>query len=368
MYKIIEIFGLYIGIELIHHGYLLYIINSVKNINLKRHHENKEKNFQIVKNNFFSILEDEYNINKVNNLDNLENLDIQSIYKNAKNFNFNIMDDNFIFITPYPLILRFYNTFGFIFDLFYYYCKDFDIKTSLDSIILIKNSLNPKAKLILIHTGMLGNVYKFKDIIDKLELEYSICICILRSTVNTFFWKNADIDLHINFLYKNIREYKNITIISHSFGAFAIEYMLKKIPDFANCVQKEILIQPGNVMSTGLIFLSSKYYSFVKYFNFISKYSPYTKHNFLFTWMIKSLAGKSTISSIKNIQGIRIYPRNFTGYLIISDNDPLINMNIKHPSYQEISYIFPNYKIISNNDYHGLSNKRAKLILECIYD
>ncbi len=91
-------------------------------------------------------------------------------------------------------------------------------------------------------------------------------------------------------------------------------------------------------------------------------------HNFVFAWMIKSLAGKSTISSIKTFDGIRIYPRIFKGYLIISEQDPLINFNRTHPSYQEIQYIFPNYKIISNNSYHGYENNDLSVVISCIQE
>ncbi len=363
MNKYIKILGLCVGIEILHYSYLLYLINQPD----KKLVKNDMDNIIIVpkpviKKNFHSILNENYKSN--NCLTNFE-----SIYKNISSYNFTYLKkNNFTIITPYPLALRLFYTGAFTVDLLYYQVRGYSITITLDSIILEKSNSNQDFPLILIHTGMLGNIFYYKDLVTILEKYYSIKICVFRSTLSTFFWNNSDIDSHINLLNNKIYYYKNVILISHSFGAFIIEYMLKKYPELNKQVVKEILIQPGNIMSMGLIFLSSSSYSFYNYYKFINKYSNYKKHNFVFTWMLKSLAGKSTISSIKTIDGIRLYPRNFKGYLIVSENDPLINSNSSHPGFNEIQYIFSNYKIISDKDYHGNSLDKIKLILDCIQE
>lgn len=367
MNKYIKIFGLYIGIELVHYAYLLYWINSSnKKIgdntndsdNVINNIYNKKK---LIKKNFYSILNENY-------INNKNYLEMDKIYYNIANLDFNVIKDkNFALITPYSVLLRMFFTCTFLNDLAYYVIfKKFGFEIDSNTIILHRKSLNPNSKLIMIHTGMLGNICWYKNLVNNLDSDYSIIICVFRSTISTFFWNNADIDLHVLNLNEFIKKEKDIILISHSFGAFVVEYMLKKFVQINYKVHKEILIQPGNVLSMGLIFLSSTNYNFISYFNFINKYSSYIKHNFILTWMLKSLAGKSTISSIKTIDGVRLHPRNFKGYLIISDNDPLINGRTTHPAYQEIQYIFPNYKIISNNAYHGYSNDKMDIILKCI--
>lgn len=355
----IKIFGLYIVVELLHYVYLLYLINlSQKNI---RNKKDDETNTQNIKNNFYSILDENYS--KVDDY-----LEMSKIYQNITSLDFNrIIPKKFTLITPYSILLRFFFTCTFLNDLAYYiYKQKFSFEINSNTIILYRKSQNPNSKLVMLQTGMLGNICWYKELVDSLGYDYSILICVFRSTVSTFFWNNADIDLHVEFLNQFVKKEKDIILVSHSFGAFITEYMLKKFVHINLKVHKEILIQPGNVLSMGLIILSSTNYNFIDYFNFINKYSSYTKHNFILTWMIKSLAGKSTISSIKTIDGVRLHPRNFKGYLIISDNDPLINGSITHPAYQEIQYIFPNYKIISNNAYHGYSNDKTEILIKCI--
>ncbi len=371
MNKYIKILGVYVGIELLHYGYLLYLVNS-HNKQIDNKIENKNNTIVVkkkyIKKNFHSILNENYKSNNTSLGLNL-NLSFESIYKNILSYNFSYLkNNNFTLITPYPLAFRIFYTGTFIFDLLYYQIKGFDIIINSDSIILEKSNSNPESKLILIHTGMLGNIFYYKDLVNLLELEYSIKICVFRSTLSTLFWNNSDIDSHIDFIYGKIWNNTNIILISHSFGSFAIEYMLKKYSVLNKQISKEILIQPGNIMSMGLIFLSSSSYNFYNYYKFINQYSSYKKHNFIFTWMLKSLVGKSTISSIKSTDGLRLHPRKFRGYLIVSENDPLINSNSSHPGYTEIKYIFSNYKIITDKDYHGYSKNKIKLILDCVKD
>ena len=368
MNKYIKILGIYVGIEILHYSYLLYLINQSDKKLIKNDTDN---NIVVpkstIKKNFHSILNENYKSDNYKSEKYLINF--ESVYNKILSYNFAYLKkNNFTLITPYPLALRLFYSCSFIFDLLYYQVRGYIITITSDSIILEKSQSNPNSHLILIHSGMLGNIFYYKDLVTNLEKDYSIKICVFRSTLSTLFWNNSDIDSHINLLNNKICYNQNIILISHSFGAFVIEYMLKKYPQINKLVSKEILVQPGNVMSMGLIFLSSSSYSFYNYYKFINKYSTYKKHNFVFTWMLKSLAGKSTITSIKSIDGIRLQPRKFKGYLIVSDNDPLINSNSSHPGFKEIQYIFSNYKIISDKDYHGNSLDKIKLILDCIQD
>ncbi len=375
MNKYIKILGVWITIELCHYCYLLYLTNKYSCKQIEYFENNEESNNQlyikkpnglILNKNFNSILRENYESDKKSIFD------LESIYNKISNYDFNsIVKKNFTFITPYSIILRSYYTSSFIYDLYYFWTKNFSTYITDNTILLESISKNPNAKLIIIHTGILGNIHIYKELIDlieKLNLDFTIKIFVFRSSVSTFFWNNSDIDKHVDYMYEKISTNSSIILISHSFGAYILEYALKKYPIISSKVYKEILIQPANIMSMGLIFLSSTNYNFIRYFNFMNKFSSYKKHNFIFAWMIKSLVGKSTISSIKSINGIRTWPRNFKGYLIVSENDPLINNNHTHPSYQEIQYIFPNYKIIVNNEYHGCSEDKIKIIIDCIKD
>jgi hypothetical protein len=72
--------------------------------------------------------------------------------------------------------------------------------------------------------------------------------------------------------------------------------------------------------------------------------------------------------TVKDLHGFRFKPRNIPGYIILSDSDPLININNSHPFSDEINVIFPSHKIIINKGYHGLDSDAQTSVIKCLQE
>ncbi len=109
------------------------------------------------------------------------------------------------------------------------------------------------------------------------------------------FWNNSNLLEHIKFIENNINPYQEVKVYADSFGAYVLENLYNHNPNIVSKISNEILVQPGNILSMGLIFILSRIYNFFEYYELISKYSKLSKHNFFFTYIVKSLAATSTI-------------------------------------------------------------------------
>ncbi len=358
MINIKKIILTYITIEIFHYGYLLYKLNFSRKKNILN---NQDKKKLILSDNKISEYlkidnksEEKYDLDTINNT-----------YNHIRN-NYNINDiSNFQLITPYSLILRLVSTGYFFYYLYLFKMMGFQIIITPESILIERKS--SEEKLFVFHSGVLGNIHHIIDFIKEIDQNYSIMIFIFRPNVITMFWNNSNLLEHIKFIETNINSYKDIKVYAHSFGAFVLENLYNYSPNIISKISNEILVQPGNILSMGLIFISSRLYNFLGYYKFISKYSKLSKHNFFFTYMVKSLAGTSTISCVNNFNGIRFKPREtIKGILILSNDDPLINLKQSHPFNSEIEILFPNHKIISIPGYHGITLKEHDIIINCI--
>ncbi len=348
----------FVTLEILHYGYFLFKLNySREKIRLSLTEDK-------------SIIDDE----KVSNYlkidksggDNLN--DITDVYYHVKNKYDLSKIYNFKIITPYPFLFRLLSTCYFFYYLYILKNIGFNVIITEESIIIEKITTNKN--LYLFHTGVMGNIHHMIDFIKQIDQnKYSVMIIIFRSNVTTMFWNNSSLLEHVKFLKNKIIHFENINILAHSFGAFILETVYNYEPLIEKKILSEILIQPGNILSMGLIFISSSFFNFTNYYKFISRYSKLSKHNYIFTYMVKSLAGTSTILAVNDLNGIRFMPRkNLSGYLIISNDDPLINTNNYHPFCDEINYIFPNHKVISIPGYHGITSKEYNIIIKCIKD
>lgn len=346
----------FIGIELIHYCYLLYKLNFNKN------EKNKitDKNIKKVLNTDIAL----YYLKK-NNFSN--NFELESIYNhflqdwpNHNNFSIKL-------INPLLLINRIYYTNSFLYYLVKLKYLGFEINITSNSIFIlrIKNNFN---KLILFHPGILGNIHHIYNLICNLDQSCSIIISIFRSNLNTLFWTQANFFEHIKHLDKLVKYFKTIIPVTHSFGSFVIESLYNYNKSIELKVHKEILIQPANILSTGLIFLSSLIYNYFSYINFISNYSKKYVHNLFFSYTVKTLAGISSLESIENLSGFRFKSKKISGYIILSDSDPLINLHSYHPFSDELNHIFKNHQIIVNKGYHGFCDKNQSDVLVCLQE
>ncbi len=365
--------------ELAHYCYLVYLLNKT-NVKTKLIIEPENIIETIGITSYADLMKTNNLINKINKINKINLINKKSSYNtlikktlNAKSElePYNLIDffdnlytfvktnycvktdtSNFKLFYPYPFILRLGYTFEFLFDLSKYSWMGFDIKYTSDSIILFYNNPNSN-KLILIHPGMLGNINNFINLICQTKDKYSILVSVFRSTVTTFYWNNSSILTHVTNIIDILKNFKTIDIVAHSYGAYIIEYMFNAYPYIQEKINKEILIQPGNILSMGLIFLAGNKYSLYNYYNIINSYSKFKFYNFGLAITIKSFGGCTTISTIKSLDGIRFNPRKFKGYLIVSINDPLISYINTHPSFHEINHIFKDYKIHINEYFHG---------------
>lgn len=344
----------YFTVEILHYVYLTYKINSIK-FELIKDDNSKNKNF----------FEDE-TVNKYLKQSDYENkIEIENIYKYLSN-TFKLDHSREItLITPNFLSIRLFYSGIFIYQLIYLKYLGFNYQFTNNSIIFEKKTNTEY--LILFHTGMLGNLHHMIRFISMIDhKKYSIMIVIFRSNLSTLFWNNSDLNEHIQFLDIKISSYNNIIPISHSFGSLILESLYNYNGLITDKIQKEVLIQPGNIASMGIIFIGSQHLNYWSYVNFIRKYSKYHIYNMVFTYMIKSMAGLSTIYSVKNFSGIRLEPRKISGYLILSSDDPLVNPNEIHPFSDEIHHIFPNHKIFLNSGYHGISEDEEISVEKCL--
>lgn len=345
-------FFLFFSVEILHYLYLFYRINSTRSI--------KDGNIE-----YKNFLEDQIILRYLKRSDHENKMEIENIYNYLSNtFKLNY-NNQLIFVTPNLLSIRLINSIIFICQLVYLKYLGFKIEFTTNSIIFEKKTNTDK--LVLFHTGMLGNLHHMiKFMLTLNHKKYSVMIVIFRSNLNTFFWNYSNLDQHVIHLDKKIDCYSNIIPISHSFGSFILESLYNYNNSVTNKINKEILIQPGNVASMGIIFIGSQHLNYWSYINFISKYSKYYIHNMIFAYIIKSLAGLSSIYSVKNFKGIRLESKKISGYIILSANDPLININKNHPFSDEIQHIFPHHIILNNYGYHGISEENEFAVEKCL--
>jgi hypothetical protein len=346
----------FIGIEFLHYCYLTYKLNYSKSIKNK-----------ITDKNIKEVLSSNISKSYLKTNNNSDSYNLDQIYKYFLE-DWKLAQNNHLrLITPYLLITRIYYTNHFLYNIYQLDNLGFQLNITPSSIFFIRSNKNFK-KLIVFHTGILGNLHHMIKFVSELNNDCTIIISIFRSNVNTLFWSHNESDLedHIKQLNELVSPYNDITMISHSFGSFIIESLYKYNNSIEKNISKEILIQPGNILSTGLIFLSSLEYNYFSYINYISKYSKYFIHNTIFSYTVKTIAGLSSLMSIKDLSGFRFKPRNIPGYLILSDSDPLINTKNTHPFSDEIYLIFPSHKIIINEGYHGLEKNVQTSVTNCL--
>ncbi len=348
----------FIGIEFLHYCYLI----------LKLNYSKKNKN-KITDKNIKEILSNNLTKSYLKIHNNSDSYNLNQIYEHFLQDSKFTQNNDFRLITPYLLITRIYYTNHFLYNIYQLNNLGFELNITSSSIFFIRSNKNFK-KLIVFHTGILGNLHHIIKFIQEVSYDYTIIIGIFRSNVNTLFWSHneSDLDEHVVQLNELVKCFNDITIISHSFGSFIIESLYKYNNSIEKNISKEILIQPGNILSTGLIFLSSLEYNYFSYINYISKYSKYFIHNTIFAYTVKTLAGLSSLMSVKDLHGFRFKPRNIPGYLILSDSDPLININNSHPFSDEINVIFPSHKIIINEGYHGLDSDAQTSVIKCLQE
>jgi hypothetical protein len=346
----------FIGIEFIHYCYLIYKLNYSKRIKNK-----------ITDKNIKEVLSSNITKSYLKIHNHTHSYNLNQIYKYFLK-DWKLLQNNHLrLITPYLLITRIYYTNHFLYNIYQLDNLGFQLNITPSSIFFIRSNKNFK-KLILFHTGILGNLHHMIKFVTELSQDYTIIISVFRSNVNTLFWSHneSDLDDHILQLNELVSPFNDIVMISHSFGSFIIESLYKYNNSIEKNISKEILIQPGNILSTGLIFLSSLEYNYLSYINLISKYSKYFIHNSIFAYTVKTIAGLSSLMSIKDLSGFRFEPRNIPGYLILSDSDPLINTKKSHPFSDEINLIFPSHKIIINEGYHGLTRDTQTSVIKCM--
>ncbi len=346
----------FIGIEFLHYCYLIYKLNYSKRI----------KN-NITKKNINDVLSNDIAKLYLKTINCTNSYNLEEIYKYfLKDWKFE-QNYRFRLITPYLLITRIYYTNHFLFNIYQLNNLGFELNITSSSIFLIRANKNFK-KLILLHVGILGNLHHMIKFISSINSDCTIIIGIFRSNINTLFWSQDDLDTHINQLNTLVKPFEDIVMISHSFGSFVIESLYKHNETIEKNISKEILIQPANILSTGLIFLNSLEHNYFSYINYISKYSKYFVHNSIFAYTVKTLAGLSSLMSVKDLHGFRFKPRNISGYIILSDSDPLINTQPTHPFSEEINYIFPTHKVIINSGYHGLHKDNEDAVIRCLQE
>jgi hypothetical protein len=303
------------------------------------------------------------NINNVNNFSIINNF-----YKFLnKNYNMNTLVLNNHFSIAYPLPF-FVNIIGTI---YINYC--FNIYKKLGFKIIITNNsiflekINNRKKLLLIHAGINGFIDDYYKLLTLIKTDHSIIVSIHRSTIFNYYWKDATIENHVVDLYNIISPYKNVDVIAHSFGAYVIEYLYNFNDSTNNIINftKEILVEPGNVLSMGTIFLKSNHTSFFSYKTFLNIFSNSYFMNYVIAYLINTFPAKSTIYIINTIKGIRMKPRDINGIIILSNNDPLIN-NVSHPFNHEISKIFNKHVIVNIPGYHGDASKNYDIFLTYI--
>jgi hypothetical protein len=347
---------IFIGIEFIHYCYLTYKLNYSK----------RTKN-KITDKNIKEVLSSNVSKSYLKIDNNSHSFNLNQIYKYFLQDWKLALNNHPRLITPYLLVTRIYYTNHFLYNIYQLDNLGFQLNITPSSIFFIRSNKNFK-KLIVFHTGILGNLHHMIKFVKELSHDYTIIISIFRSNVNTLFWSHneSDLDDHITQLNELVKSFNDIIMISHSFGSFILESLYKYNNSIEKNISKEILIQPGNILSTGLIFLSSLEYNYFSYINYISKYSKYFIHNTIFAYTVKTIAGLSSLMLIKDLSGFRFEPKNIPGYLILSDSDPLINTKNSHPFSDEINLIFPSHKIIINEGYHGLNNDTQTSVINCL--